>query len=67
MLGKDILSAPINDFHSTLPNLAIGDKCEAVYRKMVDVLDTKYPGKFLAVLFKNPTMSKDVFEQSTAP
>jgi hypothetical protein len=36
--------------------------CETVYTKMVDRITDKYQGKFLATLFKNPTMSKDVFE-----
>jgi hypothetical protein len=31
---------------------------------MIAAIEDKYPGKFLAVLFKNPTMSKQVFDAS---
>jgi hypothetical protein len=31
---------------------------------MVATVEEKYPGKFLAVLFKNPTMSKQIFDVS---
>jgi len=33
---------------------------------MVDVLENKYPGKFLAVLFKNLVISKDVFDSANS-
>lgn len=64
-LNTQGLSSPISDFRTVLPSLSIGDICEEVYAKMVDVLDQRYPGKFLAVLFKSPAMSKDVFESAS--
>jgi hypothetical protein len=33
-----------------------------VYEQMVAIIEQEYPSKFLAVLFKNPTMSKQVFD-----
>ena len=40
--------------------------CEDAYVKMVAGIETDYNGKFLAVLFKNPTMSKRVYELARA-
>ena len=66
LLGRPTVDRPIEDFRAALPQLAITVKCEAIYTSMVEALETRYPGKFLAVLFKNPTMSKDVFEKAVA-
>jgi hypothetical protein len=33
---------------------------------MVSRIGSEYAGKFLATLFKNPTMSKDVFDYAKA-
>lgn len=63
-LGKDVLSQPIVDFKRTHPTLDIAGKCEATYVRMVEILEESYPGKFLAVLFKSPAMSKDVFDRA---
>jgi hypothetical protein len=38
---------------------------QGVYNKMLAALDKHYAGKYLAVLFKNPTMSKHVFDLAT--
>jgi hypothetical protein len=40
--------------------------CSDAYDKMVAAVDSNYAGKFLAVLFKNPSMSKSVFDSATA-
>jgi hypothetical protein len=66
LLGRSAIDRPIEDFRTTMPQLAISDKCEAIYSAIVDALETRYPGKFLAVLFKSPLMSKDVFDRGIA-
>jgi hypothetical protein len=59
------LSQAIKIFkENTLPTLQIDSTCEDVYQKMVSTLESEYGNKFLAVLFKNPTMSKHVFEST---
>jgi hypothetical protein len=63
--GSDRLSQPIAAFKTELANKEISTLCEGVYNKMLAALDKHYPGKYLAVLFKNPTMSKHVFELAT--
>jgi hypothetical protein len=66
LIGPAIFSQPIDDFKSTLSNKSVFDKCELIYQRMVDVLEEDYPGKFLAVLFKSPAMSKAVYEKALA-
>jgi hypothetical protein len=36
------------------------------YKKIVDAIQAYYANKFLAVLFKDPTMSKHVFDLAVA-
>ena len=67
LVGVNATAQPIADFRKTLPSLCLHDRCEEVYCRMVEVLEERYQGKFLAVLFKSPAMSKDVFDRSTAP
>jgi hypothetical protein len=59
-IGGGDLSQPIDTFAKALGALNIDSLCEDVYTKMVDAVQTYYPSKFLAVLFKNVTMSKHV-------
>lgn len=62
-LDPATLSQPIKTFgNEVLPKLSIDAKCEAAYAKMVSTIETHYANKFLAVLFKNPSMSKHVYE-----
>jgi hypothetical protein len=59
------LSQPIKTFSSTsLGNLGVEAACKKVFDGMVAAIQAHYPNKFLAVLFKNPTMSKHVFDLS---
>jgi len=60
--GATKLTQPIEDFSKSLDMVDITTLCEAAYAKMVEHITSKYAGKFLATLFKNPTMSKDVFD-----
>lgn len=61
-IGIDKLSQPISDFQSELNSIELGVACEDAHSKMVASIEKDYPGKFLAVLFKNPSMSKNVFD-----
>lgn len=65
-IGLDNLSQPIAEFGSFLKTLDLPSTCEAAYGKMVESIETNYPGKFLAVLFKNPSMSKSVFDVASS-
>jgi hypothetical protein len=60
--GNKRLSQPISAFETSLKQEELDALCEQAYKKMVDAISTHYSGKVLAVLFKNPTMSKHVFE-----
>jgi hypothetical protein len=54
------LKHPISKFPAILPTLNVASICDDVYAKMVTAIQDHYSGKFLAVLFKNLTMSKHV-------
>jgi hypothetical protein len=56
------LSQPIKDFGASFKYKDIEPLCEAAYTKIVAGVTQHYSGKFLAVLFKNPTMSKHLFD-----
>lgn len=60
--GPAKLSQPISSFSSSMDDEAIPPLCEEAYDRMVAAVKADYAGKFLAVLFKNPTMSKHVFD-----
>ena len=64
--GKTKLSRPIGEFKSSLDTAAVGALCDPAYAKMVAKIEADYSGKFLAVLFKNPSMSADVFAAAVA-
>jgi hypothetical protein len=63
-LGTQKLSIPIAEYKVALGAIDIPALCEDSYAKMVSKIEADYPGKFLAVLFKNPTMSASVFAAS---
>lgn len=65
-IGIEKLSQPISDFKTTLSDMKIDENCETIHLSMVDSIETHFPGKFLAVLFKNPSMSKTIFDIATA-
>jgi len=60
------LSTPIDTFKSQLSPGEIETLCNEAYGKMVAELNSSFSGKFLAVLFKNPSMSKQVFDYATS-
>jgi hypothetical protein len=61
----DNLSKPIDEFSKSLDRTRLDSLCDDSYGTMVKMIEREYPGKFLAVLFKNPTMSKRVFEKAS--
>lgn len=61
-IGVEKLNQPIADFGVSLNSLNISSVCDYVYKEMVVAIEDHYQGKFLAVLFKNPSMSKSVFD-----
>lgn len=65
-IGIDKLSQPISDFNSLISSFELNAVCEDAHLKMVEAIEKHYPGKFLAVLFKNPSMSKNVFDNAVA-
>jgi hypothetical protein len=60
--GEARLSQPIEAHGAAFKQSEIDALCDAAYNKMVDRISDKFSGKFLATLFKNPSMSKDVFD-----
>ncbi len=64
IIGTDKLSQPISDFNSYLSGFELSPVCDDVHKKMVEAIEKHYSGKFLAVLFKNPSMSKNVFDKA---
>jgi hypothetical protein len=64
--GAAKLSQSIKDFSTTFKYSDIEPLCEDAYNKMVAGINTHYQGKFLAVLFKNPSISKHVFDLAGA-
>lgn len=62
--GTAKLSSSIKDFSNNLSTTEIDAHCEDAYAKMVSHLAAQYEGKFLATLFKNPSMSNDVYNAS---
>ncbi len=65
-LGRSFIDKTIKEFDPKDAESKIEIICEEVYTKMVDCLEINFPGKFLAVLFKNPTNSKAVFDAASA-
>jgi hypothetical protein len=64
--GGAKLSQSIQDYSSSFVQADLDTLCQEVYDKMVTAINSHYPGKFLAVLFKNPTMSKQVFDLASS-
>ena len=63
--GISKLSQPINEFSSALSETTLNSICDQVHMKMSVGIEQHYSGKFLAVLFKNPKMSKHLFDLAT--
>lgn len=61
-LGSTVFNQSIVDFKEVLSTLDSPHICEDVHARMIDAVQSKFPSRFLSVLFKNPTESKQVFE-----
>jgi hypothetical protein len=64
-IGVEKLSQPISDFNAFISDLDISPICENAHNIMADSIEESFPGKFLAVLFKNPSMSKSIFDSAS--
>lgn len=64
-LGLPGLSQPISTFQQTFATVDLDTICETAHQKMVASIGTYYSNRVLAVLFKNPSMSKHLFDIAT--
>lgn len=64
--GLSSLSQPIGTFQQTLDGKKLDAICEAVYQTMILSIETHYSNRVLAVLFKNPSMSKHLYDSANA-
>lgn len=62
--GEKNLLQSIEIFRKDASLVQIETLCEEAHGKMVDTIQKEYPGKFLAVLFKNHALSRQVFERA---
>lgn len=63
-IGSKVLEKPISEFRKLLPTLDVSAAGEKVHAAMVEVLESDFPGKFLAVFFKSPVSSKQLFDST---
>ena len=61
-IAKSMLEQPIAGFSTALDGVDIQKIADEIFAKMIAVIQADYPTNFLAVLFKNPTMSRRVYE-----
>ena len=61
-IDGNTLAQPIGAFGTTIKTIPLQTLCETTFTKMIVAIQTHYNNKFLAVLFKNPSMSKHVYE-----
>ncbi len=64
-VGAGALNTTIAAFRPALSGMAVSATCDQVYAGMVAKLKFSFQGKWLAVLFKNPTLSRQVFDAAT--
>lgn len=64
---KPQLNQPILTFKANIASLPIANEAQVVFERMINKITNDYPGKFLAVLFKNPSDSKNIFDDSVSP
>ncbi|HBY60782.1 MAG TPA: hypothetical protein DEH78_13245 [Solibacterales bacterium] len=61
-IASSKLEQPISGFSAVLSDVDIAKIADEVFVKMVAAIQAHYPTNFLAVLFKNPSMSRRVYE-----
>lgn len=64
--GVARLSQPIDAFGKDFSEAEINGIADDVYGRMSDVTSKNFANKFLAVLFKNPSKSKQIFDAASA-
>ena len=64
--GSHKLSQPIDAFSQAFVAADIDAIAVDVHARMTTEISTRFPSKFLAVLFKNPTHSKQVYDAATS-
>ena len=63
-LGTKSLATPIAAFGQSFDRAVIDTLCELCHAGMISAIAEHYPNRFLGVLFKNPSMSKTVFDSA---
>ncbi|MBY5721426.1 AIPR family protein [Rhizobium leguminosarum] len=66
LIGADKLDATIEQFFSNIEEIGIPEICEKAYDSIVDALNNQFPDKVLAILFKSPVRSKEVFDHAVS-
>jgi hypothetical protein len=61
-IQDSVFDQPIGIFQKEIVNIDIATIAEVILTKMTAAIQAHYPSNFLAVLFKNPTMSRHVYE-----
>ncbi|MDQ0511962.1 AIPR family protein [Ancylobacter amanitiformis] len=64
IIGASCLDCPVEEFRNKISTLNISIIGERFHESMVGVLEKEFPGKFLAVLFKSPSSSSNVFNKA---
>jgi len=59
------LDQPIGNFKNALAALPLATEAQIAFDKMIDSVNTTYPNRFLAVLFKNLSASSTVFHHAS--
>lgn len=66
LIGSTALDKTIEEFRSQFNMDSVEKYAELVYEAVLVVLESEHEGRFMAVLFKGPTKSKDVLETALA-
>jgi hypothetical protein len=64
LIGTNKLDVTIEQFSHEIEALSISKICEEAYSAIVEVLNQEFPDRVLAVLFKSPLRSKEVFDHA---
>lgn len=64
LFGTAPLEQPIAEFREKFDGSLISAYAELIFDAMLSVLERDHEGRFMAVLFKGPTKSKDVLEKA---
>jgi hypothetical protein len=62
LLPQGVLDQPISQLAKVVRKDDVFKICTRLYPRMIHIVNKNYPDRFMASLFKNQTMSKDVFD-----